>query len=184
MRRVQKIIELAIDCAATASCSSRAEEMTLRQSGITSSVEILAWFADGCRPYPSALVPLLRPRTKMHFLPRTNGMARALDQLRQHVPLIWQQLLDGTALNHCRPGRIQDQRASDCEQVELLPLQALQQFVDSSDRGSFRTSKRLREFLIERDRAHGDGGLAGQLPAPSRQIQRTPLKLGSPEAAL
>ena len=45
-------------------------------------------------------------------------------------------------------------------------------------------SEDVHEFLIQRDRAHGDGRFAGELLGPARQIQRAALKLGLPEAAL
>jgi len=81
------------------------------------------------------------------------------------------------------PGRIHDQRASDGYKVELFAFQALQQFVDSCDRGSFRTSKRAREFFIEGYRAYGDGGLPVSFfvhPPDSRNCPQTRF----PEAAL
>src|SRR5690606_37318666 len=81
-----------------------------------------------------------------------------------------------------RPVRITDQRTTDGDQIEFLPVQALQQALDVGGLGDLvGLDHELQEFAIQADAAHGDGRFARQLAGPAGQVQLGTFELRLPE---
>src|SRR5580658_3109869 len=82
-----------------------------------------------------------------------------------------------------RPGRIDEQRAADRDQIEFIALQPFQQRVDAGG-GRTLAAKRGGEFAGETDAADRDRGLAGQLPGPAGEVEIGSLEFRFPVPAL
>src|SRR5579871_5926995 len=66
------------------------------------------------------------------------------------------------------PGRICNQQPADGHDVELIPVEALDEVVD---RGEIRRGVATGELFVEADRADGDRWFAAQLLCPSGEVQ-------------
>jgi len=86
-------------------------------------------------------------------------------------------------LHLARPGRVDQQRATDRDQIELVALQPVEQVVDPGTLGRFAV-QRTDEVAGQRDAADGDGGFAGELLGPAGEVQVGALEFRLPEATL
>ena len=102
---------------------------------------------------------------------------------RERRGLEGQQLVVAGLLHLARPGRVDQQRTTDRDQIELGALQPVEQVVDPGGLGRFAV-QRADGVAGQRDAADGDGGFAGELLGPAGEVQVGALEFRLPEATL
>lgn len=137
-------------------------------------------FAIGAGERRTGLARLFTARYR--FI-RSDGLAGESGQCRERRGLEGQQLVVAGLLHLARPGRVDQQRATDRDQIELVALQPVEQVVDPGGLGRFAV-QRADGVAGQRDAADGDGGFAGKLLGPAGEVQVGALEFRLPEATL